>query len=271
MGEVRAFTSADRNEVVWKVGELARLTGLTVRALHHYDEIGLLVPARRSSSGHRLYDGADAARLYRICALRRLGFPLGRIAEVLDQPQWQLKDVVGSHLVDTRRTAAVASRLASRLSALETALDDVDRLSAEQLFSTIEEMNMLDSPLRTTTSMLVYNDVAAARDYLVRVLGLTAGPLHTDDAGTAVHGEVSAGHHTIWLHPAAEGYQSPAQLGAATGMTVIVVDDLDEHFRRATAAGAQVIEEPIDQPYGVREWGARDCEGQLWYFHSPQQ
>jgi len=268
---VSASEATSRDASEWRVGQLARLTGLTVRALHHYDQIGLLVPARRSSSGHRLYDGADAGRLYRICVLRRLGFPLERIAEVLDQPQWQLKDVVSSHLVDTRRTATVASRLASRLNALAAALDDVDELSAEQLFSTIEEMNMLDSPLRATTSMLVYSDVAAAHDYLVKVLGLTAGPLHTDDAGTAVHGEVSAGHHTIWLHPAAEGYQSPAQLGAATGMTVIVVDDLDEHYQRAVVAGAHVIEEPVDQPYGVREWGARDCEGQLWYFHSPHQ
>ena len=57
-----------------KVGALAELTGLTVRALHHYDHIGLLRPSDRSSSGHRLYTGDDVARLYRICLLRRLGF-----------------------------------------------------------------------------------------------------------------------------------------------------------------------------------------------------
>jgi MerR family transcriptional regulator, thiopeptide resistance regulator len=112
--------------------------------------------------------------------LRRLGFPLDRIVEVLDQPHWQLKDAVANHLVDTRRTAAVAARLVTRLNELTTALDDVEGLSAEQLFSTIEEMNMLDSPLRATTSMLVYDDLAAAHDYVVRVLGLTAGPLHTE-------------------------------------------------------------------------------------------
>lgn len=268
---VSEVAQGGRGEEVWKVGELAGLTGLTVRTLHHYDQIGLLVPSGRSSAGHRLYDAADVARLYRVCVLRRLGFALARIAEMLDKPHWQLKDAVVNHLVDTRRTAAVAARLVTRLSELTTVLDNVDGLSAEQLFSTIEEMNMLESPLRATTSMLVYDDLAAAHDYLVRVLGLTAGPLHTNDAGIAVHGEVSAGHHTIWLHPAAADYQSPARLGAATGMTVIVVDDLDEHYRRCTAAGAQVIEEPVNQPYGVREWGARDLEGQLWYFHSPSQ
>jgi MerR family transcriptional regulator, thiopeptide resistance regulator len=92
---------------VWKVGGLAELTGLTVRALHHYDHIGLLKPSHRSPTGHRLYDGDDVARLYRICLLRRLGFALPRIGEVLDDPQWQLRDVVACHLDDTRRRVAV--------------------------------------------------------------------------------------------------------------------------------------------------------------------
>ena len=47
----------------WKVGALARATGLTVRTLHYYDEIGLLPPSARLTGGHRLYDAADAARL----------------------------------------------------------------------------------------------------------------------------------------------------------------------------------------------------------------
>ena len=69
---------------VWKIGELARRTGLTVRTLHHYDEIGLLSPAERSDGGHRVYDEADVQRLYRIVSLRSLGFPLDAIARALD-------------------------------------------------------------------------------------------------------------------------------------------------------------------------------------------
>jgi DNA-binding transcriptional MerR regulator len=60
----------------WKVGELARATGLTVRALHHYDELGLLVPSERTQAGHRLYGEDDVRRLYRVVALRHLGLPL---------------------------------------------------------------------------------------------------------------------------------------------------------------------------------------------------
>ena len=254
---------------VWKVGALAELTGLTVRGLHHYDHIDLLRPSCRSSSGHRLYTADDVARLYRICLLRRLGFPLDRIASVLDDPQWQLRDAVQRHLDDTRRRVQLAASLTSRLSGMISALARYDDPSTDELFATIEEMTMLDSTAHSTTALLVYDDLAAAHEYLVRVFGLTAGSLHQDEQGRDVHGEVRAGDHVIWLHPPGDAYRSPRTLGAATGMTVINVDNADAHHQRCTAAGADVVEEPTSQPYGVREWGARDLEGHLWYFHSP--
>jgi DNA-binding transcriptional MerR regulator len=66
-----------------KVGELAKHTGLTVRTLHHYDDIGLLKPSGRSESGYRLYSRADVARLHGIQALRHLGLSLADIAAML--------------------------------------------------------------------------------------------------------------------------------------------------------------------------------------------
>ena len=47
------------------------------------------------------------------------------------------------------------------------------------------------------------------------------------------------------------------------------VDDVDQHFRRAAAAGARIDSEPVDQPYGQREYGARDPEGHRWWFATP--
>lgn len=70
-------------EQVWKVGELATTSGLTVRTLHHYDRIGLVRPGARTSSGHRLYSEADVQRLYQVLALRQLGLGLEKIAQVL--------------------------------------------------------------------------------------------------------------------------------------------------------------------------------------------
>jgi DNA-binding transcriptional MerR regulator len=67
----------------YTVGEAARLSHVSVRTLHHYDEIGLLVPGGRSAAGYRLYSAADLQRLQQILLYRELDFPLGEIAQVL--------------------------------------------------------------------------------------------------------------------------------------------------------------------------------------------
>jgi MerR family transcriptional regulator, thiopeptide resistance regulator len=67
----------------YSVGELARSAGISIRTLHHYDEIGLLVPQERTAAGYRRYSHADVERLQRILGYRALGFDLGRIAELL--------------------------------------------------------------------------------------------------------------------------------------------------------------------------------------------
>jgi DNA-binding transcriptional MerR regulator len=69
---------------MFTVGELSRLTGVTVRALHHYDEIGLVVPSARSDAGYRLYHDDDVRRLQQVLVLRELGVPLEAIAHALE-------------------------------------------------------------------------------------------------------------------------------------------------------------------------------------------
>ena len=68
------------------VKEVSRLTGISVRTLHHYDSIGLLKPSRVTQAGYRLYDGEALARLHAILLLRELRFPLKEIREILDTP-----------------------------------------------------------------------------------------------------------------------------------------------------------------------------------------
>src|SRR5438270_3729445 len=68
----------------WKVGDLARRTGLSVRTLHFYEEIGLLRASARSEAGHRLYTSEDIARLQRIVSLRTLGLTLEEIGDLVD-------------------------------------------------------------------------------------------------------------------------------------------------------------------------------------------
>ena len=70
----------------YSVGQVAGFAGVTVRTLHHYDDIGLLVPGGRSHAGHRRYDDADLDRLQQILFYRELGFPLEEVAALLDDP-----------------------------------------------------------------------------------------------------------------------------------------------------------------------------------------
>jgi DNA-binding transcriptional MerR regulator len=70
----------------WTVGELARLAGVTVRTLHHYDRIGLVQPGERTPAGYRSYDGRDLDRLQQVLVYRELGFPLEEVATLLDDP-----------------------------------------------------------------------------------------------------------------------------------------------------------------------------------------
>jgi DNA-binding transcriptional MerR regulator len=121
---------------MWKIGELARRTGLTVRTLHHYDSIGLLSPAERSEGGHRVYGEDDVRRLYRIVSLRSLGFPLDAIAGVLDLDGVDARGAVADHLHRLEDQMERDRALRRTLRAL------LNRLETEDFLTTIEEMTM---------------------------------------------------------------------------------------------------------------------------------
>ncbi len=253
----------------WRVGRLADLSGVTVRTLQHYDRVGLLRPAGQSAGGHRLYDGDNVVRLYRILALRRLRFSVAEIRSLLDDPEWDLASMVARHAEETDRGVVAATRLRAHLRVIAGEIARSGDASPETLFMILEEMSMLDTPIRSTTTLLVYDDLPAAHAYLVATFGLTPGELERDPGGRAVHGELFAGDQAIWLHPSGEDYRSPRRLGGVSSMVVVAVDDADAHFAYAREHGADVLTSPVDQPYGVREYGARDLEGHLWYFHGP--
>src|SRR5690606_37781160 len=133
------------------------------------------------------------------------------------------------------------------------------------------EMTMLDTTVQARITLLVYADLAAAHDWLVRVFGLGPGRIDRDEQGRVTHAELQAGDGVIWLHRETDdfGLRSPAALGAATATVAVVVAAVTSHFRRAIAAGATIDYQPADQPYGSREYGARDLEGHLWSFMPP--
>ena len=119
--------------------------------------------------------------------------------------------------------------------------------------------------------LLVYEDLSAAHDFLVEAFGFESAGVYRNEEGKTFHAEVRAGMTPIWLHRVAAEHEvgSPLRGAAESSGLVVFVDDVDQHFRRAAAAGARIDSEPVDQPYGQREYGARDPEGHRWWFATP--
>ncbi|MDJ0386101.1 MerR family transcriptional regulator [Streptomyces sp. G-G2] len=100
----------------YSVGQVAGFARVTVRTLHHYDEIGLLSPSGRSHAGHRRYDDGDLDRLQRILFYRELGFPLDEVAVLLDDPTTDPRE----HL---RKQHALLSERIGRLQQMAAAVE----------------------------------------------------------------------------------------------------------------------------------------------------
>jgi MerR family transcriptional regulator, thiopeptide resistance regulator len=117
------------------VGEVAELAGVTVRTLHHYDELGLLSPSGRSEAGYRLYSYDDLARLREILIWRTLGFPLTEIGSVLDDPGHD-------RLAALERQRELIEGEIERLGALAAAVDAA--IAAHVNGTRLEETTMFD-------------------------------------------------------------------------------------------------------------------------------
>lgn len=127
-----------------KVGELAKRSGLTVRALHHYDAIGLLMPSARAENGYRLYDRNDIARLHTIQALRRFGLSLAEIGTYLARPDTPLVSIVAQQIAMLDRQIEQASKLRERLKHLHATLLDGAEPELADWLTTLEMMTMYD-------------------------------------------------------------------------------------------------------------------------------
>jgi len=132
----------------WSIGELARASGVTVRALHHYDEIGLLRASERTASGHRRYNEADLRRLYRVRALRSLGLSLDEIAGVLTGAPDDLVTMRALLAAQLRELAEQSGRLRQldlRIRGLLTQLEEASMPDPDRFMATLEMMSMFES------------------------------------------------------------------------------------------------------------------------------
>lgn len=131
---------AQNRPMLMKVGELARSTGLTVRTLHHYDEIGLLKPSGRSEAGYRLYDERDVARLHGIQALRQMGLSLAEIAALYDGRGAAPQAIVEQQLRAVDAEMARARELRGRLELIRDTLAEGGTPGPQDWLQVLQDM-----------------------------------------------------------------------------------------------------------------------------------
>jgi DNA-binding transcriptional MerR regulator len=115
------------------VGQVAAAAGVSVRTLHHYDRIGLVVPSSRDSSGYRRYDDDDIDRLQRVLAYRAMDVDLETIAEILDGAAEAVADHLADQLGILRSRIASLQRVERTLEATMSARKAGLRLTGEEM------------------------------------------------------------------------------------------------------------------------------------------
>ena len=115
---------------------------------------------------------------------------------------------------------------------------------------------------------LLYEDGAAAIDFLTKAFGFEE-VMRMEDSGVVNHAEIRLGDDTVMLGHPGPDYKSPKNTGHSNALVHVYVDDVDAHFERAKAAGAEIVTEPADQEYGDRRYDAKDPEGHSWFFATP--
>jgi uncharacterized glyoxalase superfamily protein PhnB len=130
--------------------------------------------------------------------------------------------------------------------------------------------------------MIAYEDAVAALDWLARAFGFRERTRITETDGRISHAEMELGDGVIMLATPTPDYESPKRHrdGCAAARKwsevpwiinglMVYVDNVDDHFARAKAAGAGILSEPEDQGYGARVYRTEDLEGHRWMFAQP--
>ncbi len=209
----------------WRVGELSAATGLTVRTLHHYNQIGLLTPARRSGGGHRLYSAEDVRRLMFIVILRRAGLPLTEIKDVLARDELDVAGLIDRQAKDLESalidTVAFGRRLQD--APIEELSRDPTRL--RELINWVQPNPIASQPV----VFLVYADVELAHRTLIDMFGFGPGVIARERRR---HRRLRRGHRPDGQHPAALAPAGTARPGPGRRS---VIDDRRRGRRRGGA------------------------------------
>lgn len=227
-----------KHATAYSVRELARLAGVSVRTLHHYDQIGLLTPSSRTAAGYRQYGADDLMRLQQILFFKELDVPLSEIRAILDDPNFDQVEALESH---RRLLQLRAERLAQLLrtvdKTIEKLIEDTMTLTNEELYEGFskEQIESYESEARErwgstsayqesrkrvgNMSKAQWNAVKDQGDEATRLM---AGLMGRDPADPEVQAAI-AKHHA-WIE---NFYTAPAEMYAGLGQMYAA----DERFR----------------------------------------
>ncbi len=132
----------------FKVGDLSKRTGLSIRTLHYYDEIGLLSPSHRTESSYRVYGKQDIIRLQQIITLKQIGFSLEDVRSCLDNGDRAFAEMVQLHITKIRKQIEMSQQLLQRLESIEQTAAKLDAVPVEEVLQIIQVMDMLENYYR---------------------------------------------------------------------------------------------------------------------------
>jgi MerR family transcriptional regulator, thiopeptide resistance regulator len=132
------------SQIALKIGEIAKQTGVSVRTLHYYDEIGLLSPSHRTEAGYRLYGETDIIRLQQIVSLRQIDLSLEEIRQCLEKADFSFSQVLQMHITRLHEQIELSQKLLTRLEAIAQTANSMEAVSAHELIQVIGVINMLE-------------------------------------------------------------------------------------------------------------------------------
>jgi DNA-binding transcriptional MerR regulator len=243
----------------YTVGRIAALSGVTVRTLHHYDDIGLLTPTGRSTAGYRQYDEADLERLQQVLFYRELGFPLEEIVRLLNDPGTDASE----HLRRQRRLLTERySRLHRMIVAVDKALEAKQmnvHLTPEERFEVFGDFDPEQhaeeaeatwgdteayAQTRRRTGAYTKRDWAQSRTEAEAVEQQLAAAMHRgvgpDDAEAMDLAEAHREHVTRWF------YVCTYDIHRGLGRTYVTDPRFTAYYERVAPGLAQYVHDAIE-------------------------
>lgn len=121
------------------------------------------------------------------------------------------------------------------------------------------------APKATVVPILVYEDVGKALEFLTRAFGFKER-LRAEHGGSISHAQMDIGECSIMMGKQGGPFRAPQDSATVSQYATVHIENIDDHCERARAAGAVILKEPTDMPFGVRQYTAKDIGGHWWTF-----